>query len=166
MATRIKVYGPLGMSQPQWQAVQQQVSVAARGSVGRNDSEFGVYLRGSAASGVRKIHEPSISQVISGFLRGREGVLDQFRGPRDFDMAVVSPTLLQRALRGTDGRGRGTRTEPYNAQKMEQLGFPGLPSQANGRPISYVIFSTNAAMNARAGPAIPIPTSNGTSTRR
>ncbi len=134
---RIQAHGPLGMERLQWTQFRQEVTGALRRS--RYPSAAS-YLRGSAVSGVSF----------------RRGVLDP-SGPRDFDAAIVSPTLFAAArARGFGIRGRATRTVPLRFDQLAQLGAPGLPQNVNGRGVSYVIFSSPGAMRLRPGPAVPL----------
>ncbi len=120
----------------QWTQFRQEVTLVLRRS--RHPSAQ-AYLRGSAVSGVSF----------------RRGALTE-TGPRDFDVAIVSPTLFEAARRsGVEIRGQ-SRTEPLAASELVRPGIPGLSHRENGRRVTYVIFSSPGAMYARPGPAVPV----------
>lgn len=136
---RILNYGPLGMDRAQWGSFRQEVSGALRRSRHPNAQAL---LRGSAVSGVSF----------------RRGVLTE-TGPRDFDAAIVSPTLFEAARRsGAPIRG-GVRTAPLSAVELALLGVPRLPSRAGDREVTYAIFASHSAMLQRPGPSVPLTNS-------
>lgn len=78
----------------------------------------------------------------------------------DFDVALASPTLLQRARElGIDIRGGGVRTGPLREEDLRQLGLHNLArnlSQQSGRDVNFMIYdSTRSALQGK--PSIIIP---------
>ncbi len=133
---RIQHHGPLGMDRAQWGRFRQEVTGALQRS--RYPSAQS-YLRGSAVSGVSF----------------RRGVITE-TGPRDFDAAIVSPSLFAAARRTGVPIHGGNRTAPIPAERLAALGVPNLPRQEVGRRITYVIFDSPGAMYQRPGPAVPL----------
>jgi len=133
---RVRHYGPLGMDRAEWTQFRSEITNAMRRS---RFPDARAYLRGSAVSGVSF---------------GR-GVLTE-TGPRDFDATIVSPSLFAAVQRSGMRLPSATRTWPLSARRLARLGMPGLRRSENGRPITYVVFSSASAMHARPGPAIPL----------
>ena len=78
----------------------------------------------------------------------------------DFDIALASPRLLDRARElGIGLRSGGTRTGPLTASQMQRLGLGDLATTLGttaGRPIHFMIFASAAGATAR-GPSIEVP---------
>jgi len=78
----------------------------------------------------------------------------------DFDVALSSPTLLQRAKDvGIPLRSQGARTAPLNPAHLEQLGLSDVATQLSGqagRPVNFMIYGTTDAAVSRA-PSILVP---------
>ena len=102
------------------------------------------YLRGSAVTG-------------NSYLAGSP--FDTNRRS-DYDLAVVSPTLMQRARDiGVRTLGGGTRTGPLSEDQLRSLGIFNMTEElgsVTGRSTSWVIYNSYDAMRAR-GPLVPIP---------
>jgi HK97 family phage portal protein len=103
------------------------------------------YLRGSA---------------VTGFSNRQGSPFDQGR-TSDYDFAVASPTLIERARQlGLPLRGGGTRTEPIDdPSTFNALGLGDVMMnlrQQSGRDVSIVIFSSRDAL-VRRGPNRPLP---------
>jgi hypothetical protein len=123
---------------------------------------FGQSLRdGLRAAGFRDV-EPMI--------RGSAVTGESFRtgqpfdvGRRsDYDLALVSPTLMQRAIDlGIPLRGGGTRTVPLGNNALARLELrelvENLRNQAD-RPVSFMIYGSRQAVTRR-GPSRPIVSS-------
>jgi filamentous hemagglutinin len=78
----------------------------------------------------------------------------------DFDIALASRTLLQRAKElGIELRSGGTRTGPLKAIDIERLGLTELRQQLSeqaGRPINFMIFdSVESAVGRSPGIIVP-----------
>ncbi len=77
----------------------------------------------------------------------------------DYDVALVSPTLLRRAIElGIPVRGGGSRTEPLGQDALRALGLRGLVDNLRNqadRPVSFMIYSSQQAVTQR-GPSRPI----------
>ncbi len=72
----------------------------------------------------------------------------------DFDIALSSPTLLDRARSlGIALRGGGTRTGPLSAAHIEQLGLTEMQARltgmAGGRPVNFMIFGDKTHVAAK-----------------
>jgi filamentous hemagglutinin len=110
-------------------------------AAGHTDSK--VFIRGSAASGASfKTGKP--------FDSGRRS---------DFDLAIVSPELFEKAKNlGIGVRQGASRTGPLNAKNLEDLGLTelvrGLAKQ-HGRKVSFMIYNSEAPMRSR-GEAIEL----------
>jgi hypothetical protein len=78
----------------------------------------------------------------------------------DFDIALASPTLLQRAKElGVGLRGGGIRTGPLTDKQLEMLGLLDLAeelSRTAGRPVKFMIYESIEAAVKR-GPSILVP---------
>ncbi|RVU09897.1 hypothetical protein EOS93_17605 [Rhizobium sp. RMa-01] len=78
----------------------------------------------------------------------------------DFDIAVVSPGLLQRAQSlGIGLRSSGTRTGPLSGRDLAALGLSDLASKLNvqtGREVNFMIYGTSTAATNRS-PGIFFP---------
>jgi len=75
----------------------------------------------------------------------------------DFDLALASSTLLQRAKElGIGLRGGGTRTEPLKDKHLKMLGLLDLQQELNemaGRPVTFMIYESIESI-AQRGPYI------------
>ena len=78
----------------------------------------------------------------------------------DFDVALVSPTLLQAAEDAGIGlRSAGTRTGPLSAADLQSLGLRDLANQMSqqvGRDVNFMIYNSMTAATQRA-PSIVLP---------
>jgi filamentous hemagglutinin len=78
----------------------------------------------------------------------------------DFDMAISSPQLIQKAKEaGISLRSQGTRTGPLKAVDLEKLGLSDLSKQLSleaGRPVNFMIFDGVKAATNKA-PSILVP---------
>ncbi|MFL8014166.1 hypothetical protein [Xanthomonas vasicola] len=78
----------------------------------------------------------------------------------DFDIALASPELLQRAQDlGIGLRGAGTRTGPLSGRDLKALGLKDLAaklSQQSGREVNFMIYSSPTNAKNRA-PSIELP---------
>lgn len=78
----------------------------------------------------------------------------------DFDIALASPQLLDRASAlGIGLRSGGTRTGPLTAPQLQRLGLGDLATDlgtATGRPVNFMIFDSAAVASARS-PSIVVP---------
>jgi hypothetical protein len=120
---------------------------------------FGQSVRdGLRAAGYRDV-EPLIrgSAVTGENFRTREPFDASRRS--DYDIALVSPSLMQRAIDlGIPLRGRGTRTEPIRGARLDELGLGSLRNmvrEQEGGPVSFMIYSSRHAVTRR-GPSRPI----------
>ena len=120
---------------------------------------FGQSLRdGLRAGGYRDV-EPLI--------RGSAVTGENFRTPEpfdvgrrsDYDVALVSPTLMQRATElGIPLRGRGTRTRQLRSEELTDLGLQNLAANLGRhveRDVSFMIYYSRHAVTRR-GPSRPI----------
>lgn len=77
----------------------------------------------------------------------------------DYDVAIVSPTLLVDAkAAGAGMRGRGTRTEPLKVE-LQRLGLNDLRKSLSGeagRPVNFMVFRSMQDALAE-GPIISAP---------
>jgi hypothetical protein len=75
----------------------------------------------------------------------------------DFDLALASSTLLQRAKKlGIGLRGGGTRTEPLDEEHLKMLGLLDLSrelGEMTGRPVTFMIYESIESI-AQRGPYI------------
>lgn len=78
----------------------------------------------------------------------------------DFDVALASPELLQRAQSlGIGVRSGGTRTGPLSARDLQALGLQDLASELSsqaGREVNFMIYDSSAAATSRA-PSVVLP---------
>ncbi|PQO97102.1 hypothetical protein C5612_29440 [Pseudomonas frederiksbergensis] len=78
----------------------------------------------------------------------------------DFDVALASPELLQRAQAlGIGVRSGGTRTGPLSARDLKALGLQDLASKLSsqaGREVNFMIYDSSAAATSRA-PSVVLP---------
>lgn len=78
----------------------------------------------------------------------------------DFDVALASPELLQRAQAlGIGLRSGGTRTGPLTARDLQALGLKDLASQLStqaGREVNFMIYDSAATAAGRA-PGVVLP---------
>jgi Domain of unknown function (DUF4157) len=79
--------------------------------------------------------------------------------PSDFDIALASPTLLDRAKSlGIRLRSGGARTGPLTAAQIDQLGLRGVHAELSkiaGRPVNFMIFG-DAAVAAARSPSLQV----------
>ena len=77
----------------------------------------------------------------------------------DYDISLVSPTLMQRAIDlGIPLRGGGTRTRPLSQNDLNDLGLIGLAgrlSRQMERDVNLMIYSSRGSVTRR-GPSRPI----------
>jgi filamentous hemagglutinin len=78
----------------------------------------------------------------------------------DFDVALASPSLMQKAQElGIGLRSGGTRTGPLTAENLRQLGLSDMAQQMTkkyGREVNFMIYNSAETAAARA-PSIPVP---------
>ena len=78
----------------------------------------------------------------------------------DFDIAISSPALIQRATElGIGLRSQGTRTGPLLSSQADLLGLSDLQTQMSalaGRPVKFMLFESFDAAVVKA-PTIPVP---------
>ena len=78
----------------------------------------------------------------------------------DYDIAIVSPSILQRAKElGIPLRGNGTRTGPIRPQQLQSLGLEAIAnrlSRQENRDVGIMIYRTRKELELR-GPNLPIP---------
>lgn len=78
----------------------------------------------------------------------------------DFDIALASPELLQRAQSSGIGlRSSGTRTGPLSARDLKALGFRELASKfsaQSGREVNFMIYGSSTEATSRA-PSLVLP---------
>jgi hypothetical protein len=78
----------------------------------------------------------------------------------DFDIALASPELLQRAQSlGIGLRSGGTRTGPLSARDLQALGLKDLASKLSsqaGREVNFMIYDSAATASSRA-PSVALP---------
>lgn len=120
---------------------------------------FGQSMReGLRAAGYRDVEPMIRGSAVTGE-NFRTGVPFDVRRTSDYDVALVSPTLMQRAIElGIPVRGGGTRTEPIRGRRLEELGLANVRDalrEQEGRPVSFMIYSSRHAV-MRRGPSRPI----------
>ncbi|MCD7081648.1 hypothetical protein LRQ11_23715 [Pseudomonas sp. MAFF 311095] len=78
----------------------------------------------------------------------------------DFDIALASPELLQRAQSlGIGLRSGGSRTGPLSARDLQTLGLKDLSSKLSaqsGREVNFMIYESAATAASRA-PSVVLP---------
>lgn len=78
----------------------------------------------------------------------------------DLDLAIASPTLMERAeALGVVTRGQGTRTRELEGKEVEALGLSPLQSRLEadaGRQVPIMIYRSRGDIEAR-GPFIRLP---------
>jgi hypothetical protein len=148
------------------QQAEGRITVLERGGVplGFNTPEqFEAFGRsawdGLAAAGHRDA-EPFIrGSAVTGFSYRTGEAFDVGR-TSDYDLALVSPTLMRRADElGIELRGQGSRTGPSNEEELVKLGLDGVASQLGmqaGRNVSFVIYRSRAVLEGR-GPNLRLP---------
>lgn len=103
------------------------------------------YLRGSAVTGYNY----------------RTGAAFDVGRVSDYDLAVVSPRLLARAVElGVQTRGRGSRTEPLDEPQMRELGLWETISQIRrktGRAHSNFVVHRDTESLRDRGPNLKLP---------
>lgn len=113
-------------------------------------------LQGSSVTGVRRFSKPK-----KGIPAGTPFDAIEIS---DFDVAISSPTLLERAASlGIPLRGRGTRSQPLSPIDLQVLGLQDLPSNlkrqlynSNGREVNFIITNSVPTAVSR-GPSVRIP---------
>jgi hypothetical protein len=102
------------------------------------------------------------------FLRGSSVTGNSFRTglafdvgrTSDFDVAISSPSLLERAKSvGIQLRSKGTRTSPLKGKLLERIELTHLVNDLNkdvGREISVMLYISPEAVYSR-GPNLPFP---------
>jgi hypothetical protein len=104
-----------------------------------------IYFTGSSVSGVS-------FKVGSPFDVGRVS---------DYDVALANKELFKKAKQlGVEVRGHGARTAPITIEQADQLGFGDLErrlSEEAGRPVRFMIYSSDGAVQARAANIEVIP---------
>ena len=114
-------------------------------------AEFGRSIRqGFAAAGYTDVTPMLRGSAVTGskFRTGRP-----FDEKSDYDLAIVSPSMMQRAQElGIGLRTGGTRTEPLNPEHVDALGLRGWAEAARiaaGRKVSLMIYESRAAVAIR-----------------
>ena len=126
-------------------------------------SDFGAFgddlysgLRGAGYDDVTAIFQGS-SVTGQSF---RTGAAFDVGRVSDFDIALASPQLLDRASAlGIGLRSGGTRTGPLTASQLQRLGLGDLATDLGtsaGRPVHFMIFDSAAGATARS-PSIVVP---------
>lgn len=120
---------------------------------------FGQSLRdGLRATGYRDV-EPMIrgSAVTGENFRTREP-FDAGRRS-DYDIALVSPSLMQRAIDlGVSLRGGRTRTGPLEDNQLDALGLRSIHAhlaESTNRPVAFMIYNSRQSV-MRRGPSRPV----------
>jgi hypothetical protein len=79
----------------------------------------------------------------------------------DFDIALVSPSLFQRAKEmGIPLRGGGTRTSPIKTRDARRLGLDAIQQELStkaGRETNFMIYRSQDALNARGQHSMSVP---------
>lgn len=79
----------------------------------------------------------------------------------DYDIALASRGLLRRAKAiGVEARGNGARTAPLTLDQADRLGIGDLQRRLTaeaGRPVYFMIYSSDGAVQARAATIEVIP---------
>ncbi|EJN01402.1 phage prohead protease, HK97 family [Phyllobacterium sp. YR531] len=122
-------------------------------------TQFGSTIRNGLTSiGVRDAQIVLRGSAVTGRNSLRDSLFDQGFKPSDFDIAIISRTLMQRAQRqGNIGlRGRRTRTapieEPPELRSMDLLKLRNDLNDQTGRKLGFVIFESRQAMVNRQSP--------------
>ena len=116
-------------------------------------------MRGLVSSG----HKDAIPFIRGSAVTGysyRQGEVFDVGRRSDFDLAIVSPKLLQRAREvGIELRGGETRTRELNPLDLKSLGLDGLAASLvdqSGHDTTLMIYSSESAVQAR-GPYLTVP---------
>jgi hypothetical protein len=126
----------------------------------RTFSKFGDELyTGLKSAGVTDAQAGFQGSAVTGF---------RFRPPNepfdlgrlsDFDVAIASPSLLQRAKElGIGVRSQGSRTGPLSREELKLLGLSALRdslSLSNGRRVEFMIYESMDKLVTKA-PTIPV----------
>lgn len=123
-------------------------------------ANFGGNVRGGLKSAGYPDVEPILQgSAVTGKSFGTGAPFDVGR-VSDFDVALASPSLLQRAQDlGIGVRSGGTRTGPLSARDLEALGLTKFASEIStqaGREVNFMIYQSPAAAVQRA-PSISLP---------
>lgn len=123
-------------------------------------ANFGGNVRGGLKSAGYPDVEPILQgSAVTGKSFGTGAPFDVGR-VSDFDVALASPSLLQRAQDlGIGVRSGGTRTGPLSARDLEALGLTKFASQIStqaGREVNFMIYQSPAAAVQRA-PSVSLP---------
>lgn len=126
------------------------------GAFGEFGGNLNTGLRNAGYEDVQAIFQGS---SVTGKRFGTEQPFDVGR-VNDFDIALASPTLLQRAKDlGIPLRSQGTRSAPLEPAHLEKLGLSDVASQLSGqagRPVNFMIYGTTDAAVSRV-PSILVP---------
>lgn len=116
-------------------------------------------MRGLVSSG----HKDAIPFIRGSAVTGysyRQGEAFDVGRRSDFDLAIVSPKLFQRAREaGIELRGGETRTRELNPMDMKSLGldeFAAALALKSRRDTTLMIYSSESAIQVR-GPYLPVP---------
>ncbi|MCA0212763.1 MAG: hemagglutinin repeat-containing protein [Proteobacteria bacterium] len=128
-----------------------------------NANEFANF-GGNVRAGLKSAGYPDAEPILQGSaVTGKSfGTGAPFDAGRvsDFDVALASPALLQRAQDlGIGVRSGGTRTGPLSARDLEALGLTKFASDISaqaGREVNFMIYQSSAAAMQRA-PSISLP---------
>jgi hypothetical protein len=147
--------------------VAENVSLGANGgavpSGFANANEFANF-GGNVRGGLKSAGYPDVEPILQGSaVTGKSfGTGAPFDVGRvsDFDVALASPSLLQRAQDlGIGVRSGGTRTGPLSARDLEALGLTKFASEIStqaGREVNFMIYQSPAVAVQRA-PSISLP---------
>jgi hypothetical protein len=122
--------------------------------------QFGQALKaGFVRAGFRDVEAAVQGSSVTGFSFDTGEPLGP-GGPKDFDIAISSPSLLDRARSlGIKFRGADPRTGPLTAEQIAQLNLTEVNARLNrmaGRPVNFMLFGSKADIAAR-GPSIRVP---------
>ncbi|WP_426305713.1 hypothetical protein ACN9MJ_24920 [Acidovorax facilis] len=128
-----------------------------------NVNEFANFA-GNVRGGLRSAGYPDVEPILQGSaVTGqsfRTGAPFDVGRVSDFDVALASPSLLQRAQElGIGVRSGGTRTGPLSARDLEALGLTKFAFEISaqaGREVNFMIYQSPAAAVQRA-PSISLP---------
>lgn len=132
---------PAGFSSP---AEFQQFSSWMYRQFGASQIAGNVYFQGSSVTGYGygTAYLPGYGYVANAPF--------DFMRISDYDLAVVSPELVQKAEQlGIDLRGQDTRTEPLSQANLSSLGLDQIAnslSAAAGRPVNIMLYLNDSAV--------------------
>jgi filamentous hemagglutinin len=123
-------------------------------------AEFGTHLN----SGLKSVGYESVQAIFQGSsvtgIKYTTGVAFDIGRVSDFDIALASPDLLQRAKELDIGlRGGGIRTGPLRRGDLEALGLLDLREELSrlaGRDVNFMIYESLEAAVGRS-PSIVVP---------